>query len=116
MRALAVLAAGLALGLPALVQAESFSGAERIAQGDLAGAEREIAQHRRVFPNDPDLLINLAHVYARTDRQAEARQLYRAVLAREDEELSVAGGQPASAHRLASEGLRRISGGVIAAR
>ncbi len=117
MRALAILvAAGLGVGLPVPGYAESFSGAERIATGDLNAAEREIAEQRRVFPNDPDLLINLAHVYARTERTAEAQDLYRAVLGRPDEEMILPDGRTMMAHALASEALRRISAPVIATR
>lgn len=104
------------LALPGLAQAQGFSGAERITQGDLTGAEREIARQRQLFPNDPDLLINLAHVYARTERTAEARALYRTVLTQPDEELTLRGGTAMSAHSLAHEGLRRISAPVLAAR
>lgn len=117
MRALAILvAAGLGLGLPVPGHAQSFSGAEQIAGGDLAAAEREIGEQRRVFPNDPDLLINLAHIYARTDRLAEARRLYRVVLDRPDEDLVLADGRSAPAHALASEGLRRTTTQVVATR
>lgn len=117
MRAFAILvAAGLGLGLSVPGYAQSYSGAEQIAGGDLAAAEREITQQRRVFPNDPDLLINLAHVYAKTDRVAEARRLYRIVLDRPDEDLVMADGRAAPAHLLASEGLRRISTQVVATR
>lgn len=117
MRAFAILVAtGLGLGLPGLVTAQSFSGAEHIVRGDLVAAEREIAQERRLFPYDADLLLNLANVYAQTHRRDDARALYRQVLARPNEDLTLADGRSESAHRIAAAALRRLSPEVIASR
>ena len=108
--------AGLGLGVPGLAQAQSFSGAEQLIRGDLPAAEREIAHQRRMFPNDPDLLVNLASIYGRTNRTADARRLYRDVLARADEPLTLADGSTVSSHQIALTGLRSLPAEMLAAR
>ena len=108
--------AGLGLGVPGLAQAQSFSGAEQMMRGDLPAAEREIAHQRRMFPNDPDLLVNLASICARTNRVNDARRLYRDVLARADEPLTLANGATVSSHQIALTGLRSLPAEMIASR
>jgi Flp pilus assembly protein TadD len=105
-----------ALGAGTAAHAQDFSGAEPMLRGDLPAAEREIQHQRRMFPTDPDLLLNLARVYAQTQRTPQAAQLYREVLARPDEALSLAGGRTANAHAIAQAGLRQISLSTLATR
>ncbi len=88
--------------------AQNFNGAEFIKAGDMAGAERVIMAQRHQFPHDADLLLNLATVYARTGRVIEARSMYQAVMAQPDEELDLLGGRVATAHALATDGMRRL--------
>ena len=98
------------------VQAKDRNGYHAIAARDFAAAERRLDAERRIFPNKPELLINLASVYRRTGRDADARSLYQAVLDREPVELSLPNGEGASSHALAHAGLRRLDGPTLAAR
>ncbi|MEG8023883.1 tetratricopeptide repeat protein [Sphingomonas aurantiaca] len=75
--------------------------------GDLATAEQRIVAERRIFPQRPELMLNLASVYARTGRDSEARALYAAVLARPSVALDLPSGAVASSHDLANLALRR---------
>jgi Flp pilus assembly protein TadD len=104
----------LLLGAATAAQAQDFAGAAQIMRGDLAGAERAIQAEQRLFPRDADLLLNLAYVYARTGRQAEARQLYRQVAAQPDELLDMPAQRTARAHAVAAMGLQRLDRQVAA--
>jgi Flp pilus assembly protein TadD len=88
---------------------QGFAGAKEISRGDLVAAERVILEQQRMFPRDADLLINLAYVYARTGRQAEARRLYEQVSAQPDDMLDMSGQRRVKAHRVAAAGLRRLN-------
>jgi len=83
------------------------TGYRAIAAGDLAAAEQRIVAERRIFPQRPELMLNLASVYARTGRDSEARALYTAVLARPAVALDLPSGAVASSHDLANLALRR---------
>ena len=107
-------AAALLVATGGTATAQNFNGAEYLARGDATGAERVIMAQQRLFPHDADLLLNLAAVYARTGRQAEARRMYQAVIAQPDEELDLAGRRTATAHLIAAEGLRRLPVSVAA--
>lgn len=93
---------------------QGFAGAKEIARGDYVAAERVILEQQRLFPRDADLLINLAYVYARTGRQAEARRLYQQVTAQPDEMLDMSGQRTVRAHRVAAAGLQRLDQQVAA--
>ncbi|WP_181814682.1 tetratricopeptide repeat protein [Sphingomonas aracearum] len=103
--------AGMLLALSAPVAAQvggDHNGAAQIAQGDYPAAERVLVRSLKVDANDPELLLNLATVYARTDRADRARALYQQVLAAPDERLAVGGGDVLRAHALAQSGLQRL--------
>ena len=102
-------AAALAALMATGAAAQDFSGAAALARGDYAAAERAIAAQQRLFPRDADLLINLAQVYARTGRTAEAARLYREVAAQPDDALDLPDGRVASSHALAGKGLQRLT-------
>ncbi len=105
----------VALGMTAgAASAQEFNGAEQIARGDYIAAEQVIAKQQRMFARDADLRINLAAVYARTGRQADARRLYQAVATAPDEKLDLADRSVAWSHTLAAEGLRRLDRQVAA--
>lgn len=87
---------------------QDFSGAAPLMQGDYAAAERAIDRELRMFPGSPDLLLNLAIVYARTDRADQARRLYAQVLAQPDEMLD-SGRATMSAHAIARRGLAAMA-------
>ena len=85
------------------------NGFEQIAAGDLVRAQRLLEDERRMFPRATDVLLNLAAVYARTGRLADADSLYRQVAAAPDEMLEMPDGGDASAHALAQAGLTRVA-------
>jgi len=86
---------------------QDFSGATPLLRGDYAAAEAAIERERRMFPNSPDLLLNLATVYIHTQRIDQARQLYASVLAQPDEMLD-SGKAQLSAHTLAQRGMAAL--------
>lgn len=111
MRNIAILvgAGVLATAAPASAQTIGFNGAEAIERGDYAQAERVIDQTRRMFPDLPELMLNLALVYRHTNRPEQARVLYREVLSQPDAEMDMTvRGATASAHAVASNGLARL--------
>ena len=107
----------LACSVPLAAQyAGDHNGAAQIARGDYASAERVLVRSLKVDANDPELLLNLATVYARTDRADRAREIYQQVLASPDERLAIGEGETLRAHMLAQSGLNRLSGVSIASR
>ncbi|HWK36569.1 tetratricopeptide repeat protein [Sphingomonas sp.] len=86
--------------------------AQAIAQGDYSHAERRLIAERRIFPDRPEILLNLAALYARTDRASDAAVLYRQVLAHDDVLMDLSADRTASAHAIAETGLRRIERGA----
>lgn len=110
---LVALASALALMMPGMALAQTDqaerTGFSAIAAGDFAGAERGIVAERRIFPGRPELMLNLAAVYNRTGREAQARALYVAVMQRPDVLMDMPNGATASSHALAQTGLRRSS-------
>lgn len=103
-------AAGLVVALAAPgAAARDRIGSGAIQAGDLATAEAMLDGERAVFPNRPEVLLNLATVYARTGRPSEARALYARVLERDAVELELADGSDASSHALATRGLQHVT-------
>ena len=90
--------------------AQTRTGYQEIRQGDFSRAERMLTAQRRIHPERPELMINLAAVYNRAGRTDEARSLYEAVLARPNLLMDVTTDQTAWSHDLATAGLRRIGG------
>ncbi|MCP3732261.1 tetratricopeptide repeat protein [Sphingomonas sp. MG17] len=112
-----VLAAPLAL-IPA-AQAERVEGPyahATIQRGDYAAAERKLLAEARVFPNKPEILLNLAAIYAKTGRVSEARALYNRVLALQPVAMDVVDGQIAPSHLIAGRGIRQLDAAQMAAR
>ena len=104
--------APLALAAPALAQDGDRVASAAIEQGDFVGAEKVLLQELRIHPGRPELLLNLATVYAKTGRQAEARTLYRQVLAQSDVLMDLPADRTAGSHAVAVAGLRRLDNGV----
>ena len=86
--------------------ANVFNGAAPITHGDLRTAEREIVAQRALYPDQIDLMMNLATVYIRTGRPAEARRIWTAVAAQPDQEVVLNGGASVWSHQLAARALR----------
>jgi uncharacterized protein HemY len=89
-------------------------GYAAIVTGDFRSAEAQLASSPAPA-DDPARLLNLAHVYKSTGRQAHAAQLYRQVLAGDDDPmLALKSGEPARAKALAAAGLTRLATEVAA--
>ncbi len=103
-----------------LVSAPAFAkdrlGYRAIAAGDLVTAEQTLKAERRIYPQRPELMLNLAFVYAQTGRISEARTLYRGVLSEAPVMLELPAGDALLSHALANAGLSRVGGSQIVAR
>lgn len=112
------LIAAAALVAPAMVQAasEGRNGSAEIIRGDYVTAEQTLVDQRRLFPDHPDLTLNLAAVYQHAGRISEARALYRDVLRQPDEKVDLANERTFSAHQLATIALQRLERSQITAR
>ena len=85
-------------------------GNAAIQAGDYVAAERMITAQRRIFPNMPELMLNLALVYARTGRPDQARNLYRDVLRQDAVELDTSATASAmTSHDIARAGLGSLT-------
>lgn len=107
------------LALSPVAQAEKLAGPyahATIQRGDYATAERKLRAEARVFPNKPEVLLNLAAIYAKTGRPAEARALYNRVLALQPVAMDVVDGQVAPSHLIATRGVRQLDAAQMAAR
>ena len=105
--------------LTPVAQAERVEGPYAhvtIQRGDYAVAERKLLAEARVFPDRPEILLNLAAIYTRTGRHSEARELYNHVLALQPVAMDVADGQIAPSHVIATRGIRQIEAQAMAAR
>ncbi|ATY31720.1 tetratricopeptide repeat protein [Sphingomonas psychrotolerans] len=102
-----VAAASFVAAVPAQAQ-DSAVASTQIAQGDFAQAESKLMAELRVHPGRPELLLNLAAVYAKTGRTSEARSLYTKVLGQNDVLMDISAEQTAGSHALAQRGLRRL--------
>jgi hypothetical protein len=109
MRALCSIALVVAAGVATPAVAADRNGYQQIATGDLRAAERRIVAERRIFPDRPELMLNLAAVYRHTGRDGEARALYAAVLDRPAVAMDLPSGAVASSHDLAQRALARFS-------
>ncbi len=103
-----------ALATPAL--ANDRTGYQSIATGDLGSAEATLVAERRIFPDRPELMLNLAAVYGRTGRVDAARALYVEVLARPAVSMLMPSGAATSSHAVAERGLARVVPAVLATR
>ena len=64
----------------------------------------------------PEVLLNLAAIYQRTGRAAEARALYATVLDSPDVQMDLASGATTGSHQVAQRGLSRLTPMTIATR
>ncbi|MFL0413909.1 tetratricopeptide repeat protein [uncultured Sphingomonas sp.] len=96
--------------------ASDRTGYQAISAGDYQAAEATLVAERRIFPRRPELMINLATVYARTGRIGEAASLYRAALNASDVEMAMPNGEVESSREVAQRGLDRLGGVTLAGR
>lgn len=117
MRITIVLLSGAALaGISGAALAQDHTGYAAIATGEYAKAERTLVAERRIFPERPALMLNLAAVYRHTGRTTEARTLYQAVLDRPDELMDMPDSQIVGSHALADAGMQLLTTQSIASR
>ena len=95
------------LATPAV--AKDRVGYQAIAAGNVVQAERTLDAERAIFPQKPELMLNLAAIYARTGREAQARTLYGQVLEQDAVAMDLADGSVRSSHDLAHLGLTRLT-------
>ncbi|AQR75628.1 tetratricopeptide repeat protein [Sphingomonas sp. LM7] len=100
-------AAPLFAALPAQAQ-DSAVASTQIAQGEYSQAESALLAELRIHPGRPELMLNLAAVYAKTGRAVEARSLYTKVLSTDDVLMDLTVDRTAGSHALAQRGLRRL--------
>ena len=107
--------AAIAMIAPANAQTADAGayGSAALQRGDTVKAELALEQERRAAPDQPEVLLNLATVYARTDRDAQAAALYRAVLAQENVSMKLAHGRSMDSHDLARIGLSSLGAGEM---
>ena len=79
-----------------------------ITAGNLTSAERTLERETRAGSREPEVLLNLAAVYAMTQRPAAARDLYQRVLNAKDASLVLPSSQVAGSHDIARRGLRLL--------
>lgn len=109
MRGLAMVLFGAAFAASAAgaqTQEQTY-GFNAIQRHDLTAAEARLVAQRAAEPNEPSVLINLAHVYSKTGRAEQAEALYRQVLAGDNVLLATASRSGVWSHDLAQRGLER---------
>ncbi|MBB4098171.1 tetratricopeptide repeat protein [Sphingomonas kyeonggiensis] len=96
--------------LPAQAQRDNGDpvASAAIFNGNYSKAEEQLNARLRLDPNQPELLLNLAAVYAQTGRTAEARALYIQVLQQRDVEMDLTADRVANSHVIANKGLQYI--------
>ena len=111
------LAAFAALGLSGTAYAAPEGPARLVGPADAAyafpqiaaqrfdAAETRLAARRAAEPREPSVLLNLAYVYAKTNRQGLASGLYEDVLALPNVQMELGNGTPAWSHDLAKRAL-----------
>lgn len=100
--------AAVATTAPAQTRKDPLA-AQAISRGEFVQAEQRLNAERRIYPHRPEVLLNLAAVYARTGRAAEARALYQDVLSREDIVMDLSTDRSASSHFIANTGLQALA-------
>jgi Flp pilus assembly protein TadD len=79
-----------------------------IFNGNYSQAEQQLGARLRLDPDQPELLLNLAAVYAQTGRMAQARELYVKVLQQRDFEMDLTADRVSTSHAIANKGLQYI--------
>lgn len=117
MRSLVPFLAAVPVALMAFpAQAQDAVATTAIVSGDFASAESKLLGELRIHPGRPELLLNLAAVYAQTGRMAEARSLYTKVLAQDEVLMDLTQDRTAGSHAIARKGLRHLEAVQFSAR
>ena len=104
---IALLAGALVAPAAGAQTQEQRYGFNAIQRDDLAGAEARLIAQRAEEPNEPSVLFNLAHIYGKTGRAAQAEALYRQIMASDNVMMLTGARQQVSSHELAQRGLDR---------
>lgn len=86
---------------------EQRYGFNAIQRDDLSAAEARLIAQRAEEPNEPSVLLNLAHVYSKTGRVEQAAALYRQIMATDNVLMLTGSRQQIWSHQLAQRGLDR---------
>lgn len=78
---------------------------EALTKANYSVAEQQLAPQVAAGEREPGVLLNLAAVYLRTGRSAEAIRLYRIVQAEENVLMDPVSGDPIWSHDVAQRGL-----------
>ncbi|RYD49730.1 MAG: tetratricopeptide repeat protein [Sphingomonadales bacterium] len=117
MRTVLLLAATAPFFLAALpASADDRDIAAAISVGAYTDAEQALNAQLRANPGLPELLLNLAAVYAKTGRDSEARAIYAQVLAQRDVMMDLPSGKIAGSHAIATTGLKLVTSVQITSR
>ncbi len=113
MRIALIVLAAAPFALTALpAQAQSRNGdpvaSAAIFDGNFSQAEQQLSARLRLDPDQPELLLNLAAVYAQTGRTSQARALYIRVLQQRDVEMDLSADRVSTSHVVANKGLQYI--------
>jgi len=102
----AVPSAGQSNGAPGVYAVSAITA------GEFAQAEKILQPENHEDARDPARLINIATVYARTQRYAQAREALRIVSDLPSEPLELSDGKSYSSHLIASTLLQRLDRGT----
>lgn len=116
MRGIFLVAAAVGLAGATSASAGERTGYASIVSGDLSGAERMLTAERRIFPDRPELMLNLAAVYQQTGRPIAAASLYRDILALPAVPMDLPSGTTRSSHTIAQDALARLAPTTLATR
>lgn len=94
---------------PSAQARENGAATTLITQGAYGEAEAQLMRELRIYPERPELLLNLAAVYARTGRVDDARSLYTRVLSQDEVLMDLASQRTVGSHRVAQVGLDRLT-------
>ena len=113
MRYFGIIGLALAIASPAL--ASDDNGYAAISSGDFKKAARQLEAANQLFPNKPEIMLNLAAVYLKTGRMVQARTLYGDVLGQPEIAMDMPSGIVLSSHAVATRGMYQVQQ-VIASR
>lgn len=112
MRAYKAIIVAAMLGVPAVsavAQDRSYQYEhDAIESGRFGEAEAALRSQLALEPTKPELLINLAAIYARTNRLDDAQALYQRALNTEDVSLLLKPDVALNSHEIAHRGLRKL--------
>ncbi|WP_033921762.1 tetratricopeptide repeat protein [Sphingomonas sp. 37zxx] len=91
-------------------------GHDAIERGQFSEAEASLRAQLALEPAKPELLLNLAAIYARTNRLDQAEVMYQRVIAGEDVSLLLRPDHALGAHAIAQRGLGKLDVQRTAAR